>query len=107
MINNNNGQGAASAAPAAVAQLAAEQPAKHTTRIPQHEPWPRMMMDSTRANMVDEEAKPPTDGSKWTSPPIKFDGSDPAEFEHKSYADPNIGRIEGGVMIARNKLWHR
>lgn len=107
MINNNNGQGAASAAPAAVAQLAAEQPAKHTTRIPQHEPWPRMMMDSTRANMVDEETKPATDPSKWTSAPIKFDGSDPAEFEFKSYNDPNIGRIEGGVMIARNKLWHR
>lgn len=107
MINNNNGAGAASASPAAVASLASEQPAKHTTRIPQHEPWPRMMMDSTRANMVQEESKPATDNSKWGSPPIVFDGSDPAEFEHKSYNDPNIGRVEGGVLIPRNKLWHR
>lgn len=107
MVTHNSGPAAASAAPATVAQLAGEQPAKHTTRIPQHEPWPRMMMDATRANMVDEEAKPPTDGSKWTSEPIAFDGSNPAEFEFKSYNDPNIGRIEGGVAIMRNKLWHR
>jgi len=104
MIYRNSGPAAQSAAPA---QLAAEQPAKHTNRIPQHEPWPRMMMDATRSNMVEEEAKPATDGSKWTSEPIKFDGSNPAEFEFKSYNDPNIGRIEGGTMIVRNKLWHR
>lgn len=107
MIYRNSGPAAQSAAPATTAQLAAEQPAKHTNRIPQHEPWPRMMMDATRANMTEEEAKPPTDGSKWTSEPIKFDGSNPAEFEFKSYNDPNIGRIEGGTMIVRNKLWHR
>lgn len=107
LITSNSGPSAKPATAARIANLASEQPAKHTTRIPQHEPWPRMMMDSTRANMVDEESKPATDPTKWTSPPIKFDGSDPAEFEHKSYADPNIGRIEGGVMIARNKLWHR
>lgn len=104
MIYRNSGPAAQSAAPA---QLAAEQPAKHTNRIPQHEPWPRMMMDSTRSNMVEEEGKPATDASKWTSEPIKFDGSNPAEFEFKSYNDPNIGRIEGGTMIVRNKLWHR
>lgn len=107
MIYRNSGPAAQSAAPAATAQLAAEQPAKHTNRIPQHEPWPRMMMDATRSNMTEEEAKPATDASKWTSEPIKFDGSDPSEFEFKSYADPNIGRIEGGTMIVRNKLWHR
>lgn len=104
MIYRNSGPAAQSAA---LAQLAGEQPARHTNRIPQHEPWPRMMLDSTRANMVEEESKPATDGTKWSSKPIVFDGSDPTEFEFKSYNDPNIGRIEGGTMIVRNKLWHR
>ena len=102
-IHNNS----MAAGAAAEAELAAEKPAYRTNRIPQHEPWPRMMIDSTRANMVNEEAKSPEDSSKWAVNPIGYDGSKAADFEFKSFNDPNIGRIENGVAYVRNKHWHR
>lgn len=101
----NNSSAVAAQAPEA--QLAGEKPAYHTNRVPQHEPWPRMMIDRIRADMVEEEGKGPEDKSKWTTPPIKFDGSDPAEFEHKSYTSKQIGRVDNGTAYVRNKHWHR
>lgn len=103
-IQDNSGT---SAKAANNAPDAAEQPARQANRIPQHEPWPRMMMDKTKADMTVEESKPATDASKWTSPPISYDGSTIGDFEHKSYDSPDIGKVEGGVPIVRNKLWHR
>lgn len=103
-IHNNSGP---QAAPAILAKDAAEQPAKHTNRVPQHEPWPRMMADKTRVDMIAESALPPTDGSKWTSPPIVVDGTDLADTEHKDYGSPQIGRVDNGVAYVRNPQWRR
>lgn len=97
----------AQAQPADGAQMAAEQPARHTNRVPQHEPWPRMMIDPIRANMTVEEGKSPDSLEKWASPPILFSGLNPADFELKSYSSPLIGRMENGVVYVRNKHWHR
>lgn len=104
MINMNSG---APAAPAAGAEMAAEQPARHTNRVPQHEPWPRMQLDPIRANMTEEESKAPGDVEKWTSPPIVYNGSNPQDLEHKSFTSPLIGRVDDGVVHVRNKHWRR
>jgi hypothetical protein len=81
-----NGPAAASAQ---MAFNAEEQPAFFTSRVPEHEPWPRVV-HVTRDKDKKVVGK---NGANWDS-----------EFV---YNDPNIGKVEWNKPIPRNKKWKR
>ena len=75
----------ATAATAAVAAVANASDAYFTNRVPEHEPWGRIMM-----------AQGSTDNNSGNSFVLQL-----------SYTDPNVGRVELGDTITRNSRWHR
>jgi len=56
------------------------------SRVPQHEPWPRVMMDPDSTDQ---------------------DADNEFVLEFTSNDDANIGRVELGEEIPRNDNWHR
>lgn len=56
-----------------------------TNRVPEHEPWGRIMM---KQGSTDQDS-----GNNFTL--------------ELSYTDPNVGRMELGQTIPRNSRWHR
>ncbi len=72
------------ATPAVTAQDAAEFEAFYASRVPEHEPWARVMMNLTADQNV---------GNQFN-----------AEF---NYASPSVGKVERGESIPRNERWHR
>lgn len=82
-----NGPSAADPASANSASLSEIKESWWTNRIPEHEPWARVMTTPDK-----------TDQDKNNT------HEDAAEF---SYDDPNVGKIERGENLNRNKKWHR
>ncbi|MGI0076180.1 MAG: hypothetical protein ACREAU_02090 [Nitrosopumilaceae archaeon] len=70
---------------AATAANADEKHSFFTSRVPEHEPWGRIMMDP---KFTDKDQ-----GNQFKS-----------EF---TYNDPNVGKTERGESITRNSKWHR
>lgn len=91
-VNSSNAAQAATAA-----DPADQKSAYHTNRIPQHEPWPRVLTDMDKSDN-DTESKPNS---------IDYRSNTLTDFEFKDYNDANIGRIERGVNLQRNQKWHR
>lgn len=58
-----------------------------TSRVPEHEPWPRVM---TKTSVTDQDS-----GNTHTNA---------AEY---SYNNKNVGRVERGESLNRNSKWHR
>jgi hypothetical protein len=73
-----------SATPATTAQDAAEFEAFFASRVPEHEPWARVMMNLTADQNVGNQFNP--------------------EF---TYTNPQVGKVERGEAIPRNTRWHR
>ena len=82
-----NGPGAASAIGATSSTPSNTFDAWWTNRIPEHEPWARMMTDPTK-----------------TDADVDNTHTDSGEY---SYNDPDVGRIERGETLNRNPKWHR
>ena len=79
-----NGPGAA----AAESSLSSEfKEAWWTNRVPEHEPWPRVM---TKKDATDND--------------VNNTHKDSAEYP---YDDKNVGRMERGEDLGRNPKWHR
>jgi len=79
-----NGPPAAAATPASASNT---KEAFWTNRVPEHEPWARVM---TKVSATDNST-----GNTHTNS---------AEF---TYDDPNVGKSERGELIDRNPNWHR
>ncbi len=73
------------AATAGTADIANQYQAYFTNRVPEHEPYGRIMMDK---NATDNDS----------------DNNFSLEL---TYTDPNVGRVELGETIPRNSRWHR
>ncbi len=94
MIYSNSGP---AASPADTATPSQSKTAYHTNRIPMHEPWPRVLTDKAKSDKDDA----------LTPIPVMYTTGTLADFEFKTYNDPNIGRIEYGTTLNRNAKWHR
>jgi hypothetical protein len=84
-----NGPGAASAeaaTPTATIETNTFE-AFYTSRIPEHEPWARVMTDPL-----------------FTDQDMDNSHTDAAEY---LYDDPDVGRLERGEDLLRNPKWHR
>lgn len=79
-----NGPGAAAAT---AASPASEKQAFWTNRVPEHEPWARVM---TKTGATDNDA-----------------GNTHVGAGEYPYNDPNVGRTERGDDLQRNPKWHR
>lgn len=73
------------ASPAASAGTTKE--AYYTSRVPEHEPWARVM---TKPTKTDQDS-----------------GNTHVDSAEYAYDDPNVGRHERGEDLKRNKKWHR
>lgn len=73
------------AAEAATAAPSGTNDAYFTNRVPEHEPWGRIMMKSSA-----------TDNNQNNQFQLEL-----------NYTDPNVGRTELGQTITRNPRWHR
>lgn len=90
----NSGTAASSADSAS---SAAPKTAYHANRIPMHEPWPRVMVNLTKA----------TDDANMTATPVVYTSGSMSDFEYTDYNNSNIGRLEYGISLNRNAKWHR
>lgn len=101
-----NGPGASaadtadSADPADLAGISLFKEAWWTNRIPEHEPWARIMTKATGTNSTDNN------GETNDTDNLLNDNTHTNAGEFP-YDDPDVGRIERGVDLLRNPKWHR
>ena len=88
-----NGPPASQASQANDSQPAEEKHSFWTSRVPEHEPWARVMMKGKGPGGADNDGTTVDIANEHTP-----------EY---SYDDKNVGRVERGERIKRNKHWHR
>lgn len=99
--------GPSAAYPADLAKPSEYKEAWWTNRIPEHEPWARVMtfrdhiVNPTAAGVTDADGK---DTGLWSN---KNSENTHIEAEEYLYNDQNVGRIERGFDLNRNLRWHR
>lgn len=106
-INLNSGGGAggagsagtATAADSAIAAMATiHKNAFWTNRVPEHEPWPRVMTQEFGTTATDNDGP---------DAPANNDLNTHTDAAEYPYVDDNVGKVERGFDMTRNKNWKR